>query len=150
MLHDARLANLLAMRRASPESPEVLLALAQGFNVRNMPDDAKPTCDELVRLAPDDGDAWWETVVAHSFGGPEEVEPLRARLEELTQRHSEAAWAHRALGLLLYFMQEDEGARQACARARELDPEDSRACEVLAYLAYTTGDLEGAIEHGIA
>jgi tetratricopeptide (TPR) repeat protein len=149
MLHDARLANLLALRKASAPSRETLLALANAFNVRNMPDDAKPICAELVEIAPDDGEAWWETVIAHSFGGPEELEPLRQRLEAVAERNSDAAWAWRDLGLLLYFLKDDDGARQACARAREIDPRDAHGHEVLAYLSYTVGDLDGAIEAAI-
>lgn len=149
MLHDARLANLLLMKRSAGSAPDVLLALAVAYDARSMAREAKDSCDELLEMEPDHPEAWYETVVAHSFGGPDEVERLRPRVEGVLARNPEAAWAHRNLGLLLYYLERDEEARAACARALELDPRDSHAHEVLAYLHYTVGDLDQAVEEGI-
>ena len=149
MLHDARVANLLAQKKAAPAPADVLLALATAFNVRSMPDEAKKACDELISLRPDDGEGWFENVIAHSFGGPDDLETLRRRVTDLTRRHPEEPWPHRNLALLSYYLERDEDARKACQRALALSATDSHAHEVLAYLAYTVGDVDGAVEAGI-
>ncbi|MEM7247257.1 MAG: tetratricopeptide repeat protein [Acidobacteriota bacterium] len=147
MLHDARVANLLALKNSTPEAPEVLRALAQAYNARSMPEQALATCEELLTLDPDHEGAWYELVIATAEIGT--MEPLLARLEELADECGGAAWYHRTLGLIHYHLEDDDEAREACKRALSLDPEDGRSHEVLAYLAFTVGDLDAAVEEGI-
>lgn len=149
VLHDARVANLLAMRASDVESAEVLLALAQAFNARSMPARAREACDELLALDPGNSEGWFEAVIARSFGGPEELEVTAEALERRRAETPAVAWIHRTLGLAYYHLERDEDARAACDRALELDPDDGRSHEVLAYLAYTVGDLDAAVESGI-
>jgi tetratricopeptide (TPR) repeat protein len=149
VLHDAGIANLLARLREEPDSREVLLDLAIGFNARSMPDEARATCQLLLELEPDDERAWYESIIAHSFGGAPELEPLLAEVQQVADDHPDAAWAKRNLALLYYYLERDEDTRETALRALSLDPTDGRSYEVLAYLAYTVGDLDGAVEHGI-
>src|SRR5688572_27411199 len=146
LLHDARVAQLLARRKTGEDTREVLLALAVAFNVRNMPEDAKSAAAELLERDPADGEAWYEAIIAHSFGEPGEVEALVPRVDRLVSEHPLEGWTHRNQGLLRYYLERDEESRAACERALALDPQDSHAHEVLAYLAYTVGDMDAAIE----
>lgn len=149
LLHDPRLADLEAAAEASPSSRAALLALASAYNARCMADEARRTCDRLLELDPSDGDAWHEALIARSFLGPGALKAVQPRVSQLVASNAKAAWAHRNLGLLAYYRDRDEESRRALARALELDPSDSRAHEALAYLAYTIGDLDGAVEAGI-
>lgn len=149
MLPDARLANLLEAVRDAPESPAALRDLAIAYNARTMPDEAREICERWLETAPSEPRAWFESIVAHSFGGPEELEPLRGRLEALASERPQEGWPQRNLGLFLYLVGDDDAALRACGRALELDPDDSHAHETLAYLHFTVGDVHGAIESAI-
>ena len=148
ILFDAGVARLLSRLREG-DSREVLIDLAIAFNARSMPDEARAACDKLLELDGADERAWWEAIIAHSFGGAPALEALRPRIEALARDHSDAAWAHRNHALLLYYLERDEETRAAATRALELNADDARTHEVLAYLAYTVDDLDGAIESGI-
>ena len=149
ILHDARIANLMSRLRLEPDSREVLLALAVGFNARSMPDEARQACNRLLELDESDERAWHEAIISHSFGGPSALSALLPRVEKLAQDHPKAGWARRNLALLCYYLERDVDTRAACEEALALDPTDPRTHEVLAYLAYTVGDLDAAIESGI-
>lgn len=149
ILHDAPIAKLMALLRAEPDSREVLLALAVGFNARSMPEEARSACNRLLELDEADERAWHEAVIAHSFGGTAALDAILPRVRKLTQDHPRAAWAWRNLALLDYYLERDVETRTACEAALALDPADPRTHEVMAYLAYTVGDLDGAIESGI-
>ena len=148
-LYDAPIANLVARVRAEPASREPLLLLAKAFNARSMPDEAKAACGSLLALDGADADAWYELIIAESFGGATALEPLRPRIEKLADLHPRAAWARRNLALLCYYLERDAQTRTACEQTLALDPSDPHTHEVLAYLAYTVGDLDGAIEAAI-
>lgn len=149
ILHDATVANLLIELRAAPDDRTLLRRLALAFNARSMPSRAEPFARRLLELDAHDGEAWYELLVARSFEGPDAVRPLRPEVEGLAARLPKAAWAWRNLALLDYYLEQDADAGAHARRALSLDPAEPHAEEVLAYLAYTLGDLDGAIEHGI-
>jgi tetratricopeptide (TPR) repeat protein len=142
-------AQLLAARGDRAADQGVLLALATAYNARNMPEEAKAACDELLHANGKHGDGWYEAIIARSFGERAELEALVPKVDRLAREHADAAWAQRNRGLLRYFLEDDEGTRAACTKALQADARDARTHEVLAYLAYTVGDLDGAIESGI-
>jgi tetratricopeptide (TPR) repeat protein len=146
---DATLARLLHRVEEEPGSLHVRLELAIGYNARNMPDEARAAAETVLERDPENGDAWYEAIIARSFGGAAALLPAHEAVAALTKRHPRASWAWRNLGLLSYYLERDEEAKEACRQACHLDAGDSRAQEVMAYLAYTVGDLDGAVEHGI-
>ena len=149
MLHDARIANLLAARKERPDDSSVLLDLARAWNARLMPERARECCRELLeqdRLQPE---AWFERVLAAAFDEPEELEDLAEELEELASEHPDRAGLQRDLGLAYYHLERDDEARAACETALSQNPKDSHAREVLAYLHTTVGDLDAAVEEAI-
>jgi tetratricopeptide (TPR) repeat protein len=146
---DASLARLLHRVEEEPRSREAALELAVACNARSMPEEARAAAERALALDPADGDAWYEAIIARSFGGTFALEPALEPVQALTSEHPKSGWAFRNLGLLSYYLERDEDAKAACERACELDGGDSRAQEVLAYLAYTVGDIDGAVEHGI-
>jgi tetratricopeptide (TPR) repeat protein len=149
LLQDSAVANLLEELRAEPSSPALLLAVARALNARSMPEEASRHAERLISLEPGNGEAWYEAIIARSLAGPEALEDILGRCEELVSRLPRAAWAWRNLGLMAYYLERDDEAQRCLARALEADPEDPHAEEVHAYLAYTVGDLDRAVEHGI-
>lgn len=145
VLLDSNLKALETLREEAPD-PDVLARLAAAYNARAEYLRAARIAEEGLQMDPDHGDLWWERVRAGSMREDEDMEVLAPRLLEVQERVPRAAWAARNLGLLYYYLGEDDLSRRWCEEALSLDEKDSRAHEVLAYRAYTLEDISGAIE----
>jgi len=146
VLLDGNLRALEALRAEAPD-PDILGRLAAAYNARVNTNRAREAAEEGLALDPDHGDLWWERVRAASLGENDDMDAMAGRLLDVQQRHPEEAWSARNLGLVYYYLGEDELSAKWCEKALGLDEGDSRAHEVMAYRAYTLDDISGAIEH---
>lgn len=144
-LLDANLRALLALEAEAPE-PDVLGRLAAAWNARAFYRRALDAAVHGLESDPSHGDLWWERIRAVSSLEDGELEELVSPLIGIQEKSPDDPAAARNLGLLHYYLGEDDLCRRWCNTALELDAEDSRAHEVLAYMHFSQDDLTSAIE----
>lgn len=98
--------------------------------------EAAPRFEQILRLAPDNAEAYFALAVCYSqMGRTDEAIPL---LRRYLERRPTEADGYTVLGLLLLARGQQQDARQALERALELDPAQEEARQALHSLATTS------------
>jgi Flp pilus assembly protein TadD len=128
--------------KRKPDSPVVLLNLADALTQAGRGGRAIQALDHAVRIAPNDPLLWYQLGVVHSSAG-QETEAIAA-LEKAVELDTDLAEAHNLLGAALASRGEMDRAEKELLSALQINPDSADALGNLGHLLTARGDVAQA------
>lgn len=132
---------LEAIRQQADANPTQRLDLARALNTRGLHRQATELLDQLAATLREQGDFWFERIIAIGDGSdPERMETYHQDLEALRDEYPGAACHRRNLGYVRLLQQRPADAARALQQALDRDGQDGRSLELMGLLALQKGE----------
>jgi len=133
--------TLEAVRQKADSSQACRLDLARALNTRGLHREAAELLDQLVASQRENGDLWFERIIAAGDGSDRDLlATYHQDLEAIRDEHPGAGCHRRNLGYVRLLQQRPQDAERALQQALDRDGQDGRSMELMGLLALQKGE----------